>query len=330
MNCKPTVTVPLESLGDYWTNWRAVTRRILQIPHTHDIVLDKMYEGWSMQSSGAYDFITKVLHKCGRSINDVITIDPNQCEKHLFSKNLDTRTRSHFFDIAKNKYWQDLPDMQDHAARFGYFVGRATLPRMLMFYHMQKYHWTEHFFVSKLQEIDVAISGPWNDQRFYLDRLEHWADDPEDFLYWVKQCKINSVDGFRTTDQYAPEYNTNLSLLRLSGNWHIELVFETCTQGPSYMPTEKTVRPLVCEKPCVIYGPRGFLRNLRNQCFRTWADIWDESYDDYEQKTRYDMILSAINTLVAMTPQQFKHAMVQAQIISQHNKKHLANMIDAV
>ena len=42
------------------------------------------------------------------------------------------------------------------------------------------------------------------------------------------------------------------------------------------------------------------------------------------------MILSAINTLVAMTPQQFKHAMVQAQIISQHNKKHLANMIDAV
>ena len=96
------------------------------------------------------------------------------------------------------------------------------------------------------------------------------------------------------------------------------------------MPTEKTVRPLVCEKPCVIYGPRDFLRNLRDQGFRTWADIWDESYDDYEQKTRYDMILSVINTLVAMTPQQFKHVMVQAQIISQYNKKHLANMIEVV
>jgi len=322
--------VELKSLGDYWINWREVARQIIKTPDSCEIVLDKMHEGWSLQSSGAYDFISKIMHKHGRSITDVTVIDPNYCERHLFQKNLNTQTISHFFDMAKYTYWQDLPVMQPTAARFGYFVGRSTMPRILMFYHIEKKQWSQHFFMSKLQEIDLSYSGLWNHRGFYLDRVCDWTSDPEDFLCWIKQWKPHSVDGFTVTDQFKPGCNTNLSLLRLSGNWHIELVFETCTQGPSYLPTEKTVRPLVCEKPCLIYGPRGFLQNLRNQGFHTWGDIWDESYDDYEQKTRYDMIKDVINTLISMTSGQFKHAMAQAQIISQHNKKHLANMIDAV
>ena len=40
-------------------------------------------------------------------------------------------------------------------------------------------------------------------------------------------------------------------------------------------------------KPLLIYGPRYFLRRLRDLGFQTWHQFWDESYDDLEGYPRW-------------------------------------------
>lgn len=50
--------------------------------------------------------------------------------------------------------------------------------------------------------------------------------------------------------------------------------------------TEKTVKALYLGIPFVIVGTSGFLKRLHNLGFRTYGELWDESYDDIENYDR--------------------------------------------
>lgn len=61
----------------------------------------------------------------------------------------------------------------------------------------------------------------------------------------------------------------------------IELVPETLWDHGWFI-TEKTIKPMATRTPFLVLSCPGYLRYLRSRGFKTFGDVWDESYDDIE------------------------------------------------
>ena len=77
-----------------------------------------------------------------------------------------------------------------------------------------------------------------------------------------------------------PMHSCWLSLFDQSAQSLLYLVTETVATGRRHHLTEKTFKPIALGMPFVIVGTQGSLKYLRSYGFRTFGDLWDESYDD--------------------------------------------------
>lgn len=77
-------------------------------------------------------------------------------------------------------------------------------------------------------------------------------------------------------------HNVSQSIpIQIYNQGYLNLVVETdIYPNHSFFLTEKTVKALVSGTPFVIASTRNFLKHLRNLGFRTYQELWDESYDD--------------------------------------------------
>jgi len=66
--------------------------------------------------------------------------------------------------------------------------------------------------------------------------------------------------------------------------------------------TEKSYKPIIYKQPFIMMGACGSLRALRDQGFKTFDALWDESYDDEPSNTaRFFKILELIRKICAMS-----------------------------
>jgi hypothetical protein len=64
-------------------------------------------------------------------------------------------------------------------------------------------------------------------------------------------------------------------------NTAVSLAVETSQHaGRSLFVTEKTVKPMIMLHPFIVFAQPGILKLLQQWKFNTFADLWDESYDD--------------------------------------------------
>ena len=134
---------------------------------------------------------------------------------------------------------------------------------------------------------------------------------------------ITSIDSHHVRDQYRPDCNTNLDLLQHYHKFDIEIVCESYTRGQTFFVTEKTIRPLCAGRPVLLYGPRHFLKNLRNLGFQTWGSVWDESYDNLEGPERWKAMQAVIKDLHNTQQNQIWQ---QCQSACLHNHKLVAEL----
>ena len=93
--------------------------------------------------------------------------------------------------------------------------------------------------------------------------------------------------------------------------------------------TEKTIRPIVGNKPFIVYGPRNFLNNLKlHEGFQTFETVWDESYDNFEGTARWCAIKELINYLLELSSTQWQELIHKTESITQHNRAVLKKIID--
>jgi hypothetical protein len=83
-----------------------------------------------------------------------------------------------------------------------------------------------------------------------------------------------------------PMHSCWLSLFDQSAESLLYLVTETVATGRRHHLTEKTFKPIALGMPFVIVGTQGSLRYLRSYGFRTFSELWDESYDDEPDDSR--------------------------------------------
>jgi len=103
----------------------------------------------------------------------------------------------------------------------------------------------------------------------------------------------------------------------------IEVVLETLFDDSRLHLTEKSLRPIACGQPFILAGTHGSLEYLRSYGFKTFADVWDESYDTIEDPAkRLIAIANLMKHIAEWDPTTRERKMAQAQAIANGNKQH--------
>ena len=103
----------------------------------------------------------------------------------------------------------------------------------------------------------------------------------------------------------------------------IEVVLETLFDDDRLHLTEKSLRPIACAQPFILAGTHGSLEYLRSYGFKTFGDVWDESYDLVEDPAeRLIQIAELMKYISNWQPHQRERDMAEAQSIAEYNKKH--------
>jgi hypothetical protein len=324
-------TIPIIVCGDIWCNSNEVKAQLkCAADPTQKIVLDFRAEGPALDATGIRQLILDHCQLTGRDPSTVfINNYPSLSDISPFTETKKFE-RSHFFDNS-SKYWiRDLtPTTSEYL--FGFFIGRRTISRSAMMYYLW-HECPDEILFSRMPTRAPPLWVQSRDEWISLEKIEQWiVDDPERFNSWWMDPPIPSVDGYCVQDQYAEgaydSQRVNRSLLQHYHRFNVEIVAETYTVGDTFFPTEKTVRSLMAAKPMIIYGPRNFLKNLRNMGFDTWNDTWDESYDEFEGPHRWEKIKELIDKLIKLSTEDRKQLLAQCRDVCDHNRQHLQKMV---
>lgn len=304
------ILIPVLVCGDHWLNRLEVEQTLLASNCDDQVVLDLRAEGASLYALGIVQLVQQCLLAAG-SPNRTVSVAnwSNSVEKIPFSRT-NIYTVSHFLWLS-NVYQHAVPDYRTAEFCLGYFVGRKTVPRMSMLKDIQ-HHYPDKFLLSLMENAAVFELGG-------LDALDYWCNVDE-FHLWYNQLQLMPLDGYRVSDQYRGNHNTNASLLRWYGQFDIELVAETYCHGDTFFVTEKTVRPLTAGKSMLVYGPKNYLARLRDLGFETWGNIWNEDYDQLVGPARWQAIQRTIDSLITQDQSQLYQKCLP---IVQHNQQHV-------
>lgn len=81
-------------------------------------------------------------------------------------------------------------------------------------------------------------------------------------------------------------------------------------------------------RPMLVYGPRNFLKNLQRLGFKTYADFWDESYDQFDGPLRWHKIQQVIHTFLSQPTQEQLRTVEAMQQCAIYNRQHLVTLIE--
>lgn len=103
----------------------------------------------------------------------------------------------------------------------------------------------------------------------------------------------------------------------------VYLVTESVGNYPHVYLTEKTWKAIVSMMPFLIVGATGTLKYLKNNGFKTFDSLWDESYDEIENL--YERVNRITNILVHLRTQNLDQLFQKCIPILEHNFAHLRN-----
>jgi hypothetical protein len=329
-----TEPIAVEFDGDCWNNPEQFQQKINHHPVGEPLVLDMRSEGPSLQALGIIDIINTWLTLRRQTPDTVHLLRWSNPVEFVPYQRIGCNKISHFFYMARD-YWQHTDPTLEQQLRyqrpFGLFVGRITMSRAAILYKLMSPgtgSFDGQIFASLMQH---ARPFPWkitNDGRSNLENISDWLPlhKQADMFEWFKSSPIASVDSKNVRDQFVTPTSyadTNTSLLQHYDQFAVEIVCETYTQGNTFFPTEKTIRPIMAAKPIMVYGPRYHLARLRGLGFKTYHSIWDESYDLHQGPERWRLMRQSMNTLLECGRADQHRILTQANEIAIYNRRHL-------
>jgi len=101
---------------------------------------------------------------------------------------------------------------------------------------------------------------------------------------------------------------------------------ETVYFGRRQHITEKTFKAIALEMPFVLVAPAGSLAYMREYGFKTFASVFDESYDEEtDDRLRIEKVVKLLKQLDELTPSQRWDIHQQCLPIVEHNFNHFYN-----
>ena len=120
-----------------------------------------------------------------------------------------------------------------------------------------------------------------------------------------------------------PMHSCWLSLFQENSQSLAHVITETVFSGRRHHLTEKTFKPICLRMPFVMVSAAGSLQYLKRYGFRTFSDIWDESYDDEtDDGRRLEKISHLLKDLDDQSPQELQKIYQSTIPILEHNFQH--------
>jgi len=106
----------------------------------------------------------------------------------------------------------------------------------------------------------------------------------------------------------------------------IHIVAETLFNTEKTYITEKSIKPIVMGQPFILFSGPYSLQYLRNYGFKTFNDIWDESYDNItNNEERFDTIISLIHKINNLPSKKYIKLFNDAKKIALYNRNYFYN-----
>ena len=135
-----------------------------------------------------------------------------------------------------------------------------------------------------------------------------------ELLKQIPNVQLGSIDEQVVTSDTSAEYTPN----DFTGT-NCSLILETVIDRIHL--TEKTLRPIACGHPFILYNGSGALETLRSYGFHTFHPYIDESYDKEINPTkRMHMILQEMNRINLSSKKHQEYIWKGCQEIASHNK----------
>jgi hypothetical protein len=338
-----TEPIAVEFDDDFWINTEQFQQQLNQHPLGEPLVLDLHSEGPSLEFLGITSVINEWLKNRQQSPYTVQVLRWSNPVEFVPYQRVRCSKISHCFTMVR-EYWQHteptLEQQLQYRQPFGIFIGRLTMSRAAILYNLMPAGTEsigEQIFASLMQN---AEPFPWNisdqhrrnlDIMSGLDMISSWLPlhKQVDMFNWFDRCPIISVDSKLVKDQFVTPtsyIDTNTSLLQHYNRFAVEIVCETFTRGNTFFPSEKTIRPLMAAKPILVYGPQYYLARLRSLGFRTYSEIWDESYDLYQGPERWKLMRKSMNRLLECSRSDQHEVLTRAHEIAMYNRQHLSKI----
>ena len=153
--------------------------------------------------------------------------------------------------------------------------------------------------------VDPELGVHYTDHQF--KNIQWKPDNKLEIFFKTSTAHAYSSAGFETVN-----YNST----------NIEVVLETLFDDSRLHLTEKTLRPIACGQPFILVGTYGSLEYLRNYGFKTFGDIWDETYDLIENpQDRLIQIVSLMRQIADWDTETKHKKMQMAQQIADYNRQ---------
>jgi hypothetical protein len=334
--------VYLQVDGDYWINQSEFCNAFRNAPLSDHVVIHVRFEGLSLSAAGVVSAVEKILTETGRLANSVFIFSPNALSTDAPWENLFWKEFIISDEFSRcQAYWHDADiHLESVWKPWALFVGRQTTPRLLALYDI----WhdpalKQACLLSKMNETAPPTLQPFDHSHMIHDQLCDWMPivDPDEkisahehFRNFCSDIPVGSIDGYSVIDQYtnaACGENRNAAptknLINISGKYLFEITFETMTRGTTFTPSEKTIRTIVAQKPIVAYAPKNFLQQMQLLGFKTFDNLWDESYDQLEGPERYQKIINIVQQVTGMSVNQQLELYQESRQICTHNKQRL-------
>lgn len=285
------IRIKIAVVGDKWCNRQQVIDNLLFHSDADEILFDVNTEGPSLHALGIVDTILETLKLTNIDIGHTWVDNWHNPVEIVPFRRFRQPGLSHFFWLsARYRHVDTDPTNIFHPAAL--FVGRATIERAVIMYDLY-HHLPGEILMSLMHnhgaQIDIANTQhvSWMSGHDHTKFIDWWQDPP-----------VVSLTSHTVRDQYDPQKNTNADLVRHYAKFAVEIVCETYCAGQTFFVTEKTIRPLTQSKAMLVFGPMRFLSGLRNLGFRTWHDIWDESYDNLCGPHRWKAMRSVLEKII--------------------------------
>jgi len=155
-----------------------------------------------------------------------------------------------------------------------------------------------------------------DDPKSLEQMLENLPDYMEDHKTTISNWFENDLYSINFDDPFNPQ------ITKLMQKAAINIVLEThiIEQSNGVSLTEKTYKPILLKKPFLVYGIPNILGMLRENGFRTFHGIIDESYDSIQDENERRLaIIQEVDRLNKLDIDSFTSVLKQCESICEHN-----------
>lgn len=278
-----------------------------------------------------YKFSLRYLKSNGLNFDKLIYIDTNTKLSDIPTV---SKHKIYTFDFFLEEATQNKNNFFKYENSLGYFSEQIELKELNNFRNKKFLCFNRSLDrVHRFVLLDEYMKGTFKNSYFSFLRPIDYATENIEFFKKYNNVKLsqetielyNKSIPIELDTQYVDskvDFNTSNTFKKnLFIDSCINLVTETAFVDNELFVSEKILKPILCYQPFIVFGPHGYLKQIKKYGFKTFSSIWNEEYDDIENSVeRMKSLISLVKSLNSKSIEELNDIYKSTKEICIHNR----------